>query len=257
MTRRAANMALPAVVPIVILSLWWVLSSNSSTIYFPPLSKILSAFQEEWLFARWPDDVLPSLGRMAAGYGIAVVVGVGGGLLIGLVPWAQRASQPIVEFLRGIPPAALIPFGIVLLGVGSSMKIFVIAVGTLWPILLNAIDGVRSVDQILRDTTRVFRIGRVERLRRVILPAASPQIFAGLRTSLAIALIMMVISEMVASSNGIGYFIIQAQRSFSIPEMWSGIVLLGVLGFLLNLIFVTIERRVLRWYRGAQAMGDS
>jgi ABC-type nitrate/sulfonate/bicarbonate transport system permease component len=87
----------------------------------------------------------------------------------------------------------------------------------------------------------------------VMLPAASPQIFAGMRTSLSLALILMVISEMVASTNGIGYFVLQSQRTFAIPEMWSGILLLGILGYTLNGAFVLIERRVLRWHRGARA----
>ena len=86
-----------------------------------------------------------------------------------------------------------------------------------------------------------------------MLPAASPQIFAGMRTSLSLALILMVISEMVASTNGIGFFVLQSQRSFAIPEMWAGILLLGLLGYALNLIFMLVERRVLAWHRGARA----
>ena len=87
----------------------------------------------------------------------------------------------------------------------------------------------------------------------IVLPGASPQIAAGMRTSLSLALIMMVISEMVASTNGIGFFVLQAQRSFAIPEMWSGILLLGILGYVLNLIFILVERRVLAWHRGAHS----
>jgi ABC-type nitrate/sulfonate/bicarbonate transport system permease component len=86
-----------------------------------------------------------------------------------------------------------------------------------------------------------------------MLPAAGPQIFAGMRTSLSLALILMVISEMVASTNGIGYFVLQSQRSFDIPEMWSGILLIGIIGYALNVVFLLIERRVLRWHRGSRA----
>ena len=122
-----------------------------------------------------------------------------------------------------------------------------------WPVLLNTIDGVtgdRPDDA--RDRAVVRDQGR-DRLQRIILPAASPQIFAGMRTSLSLALILMVISEMVASTNGIGFFVLQSQRSFAIPEMWSGILLLGLLGYVLNVAFVLIERRVLAWHRGARA----
>jgi ABC-type nitrate/sulfonate/bicarbonate transport system permease component len=112
------------------------------------------------------------------------------------------------------------------LGVGTSMKVFIIAFVCLWPVLLNTIDGVAGVD---------------------------PTIFAGMRTSVSLALILMVISEMVASTNGNGYVVLQSQRSFAIPEMWSGILLLVILGYVLNVVFVLIERRVLRWRRGARA----
>jgi ABC-type nitrate/sulfonate/bicarbonate transport system permease component len=99
----------------------------------------------------------------------------------------------------------------------------------------------------------VYDVSARDRLLRVTLPAASPQIFAGMRTSLSLALILMVISEMVASTNGIGYFVLQSQRSFAITEMWSGILLLGILGYVLNAVFLLIERRVLSWHRGARA----
>ncbi|HEX4760897.1 MAG TPA: ABC transporter permease, partial [Thermoleophilaceae bacterium] len=184
---------------------------------------------------------------------IAAALGVLGGLLLGLSPRARRAAAPVVEFLRAIPPPALLPFAILVVGVGASMKIFVIAFVCVWPILLNTIDGVIGVDPTLRDTTRVYGISDRDRLWRVMLPAASPQIFAGLRTAVSLALILMVISEMVASTNGIGYFVLQSQRTFAIPEMWSGILLLGILGYVLNGVFVLLEKRLLRWHRGARA----
>jgi len=92
----------------------------------------------------------------------------------------------------------------------------------------------------------------LDRLRYVTLPAASPQIFAGMRTSLSLALILMVVSEMVASTNGIGYFVLQSQRTFDIPQMWAGILLVGVLGYLLNAVFTLVEHHLLRWHRGVK-----
>jgi ABC-type nitrate/sulfonate/bicarbonate transport system permease component len=251
--RRWTGNALEIGVPILLLVLWAVLSSGSQTYYFPPLTDILTTFKDTWLFERVGSDVAPSLERMFAGFFIAAVIAVAAGLLLGASPRARRAFAPIIEFLRAIPPPALLPFAILVIGVGSSMKIFIIAFVCLWPILLNTIDGVTGVDPTLRETARVYGISRRETLRRVMLPAATPQIFAGLRTSLSLALILMVISEMVASTNGIGYFVLQSQRTFAIPEMWSGIILLGLLGYLFNGVFVLIEKRVLRWHRGARA----
>jgi ABC-type nitrate/sulfonate/bicarbonate transport system permease component len=239
--------------PVVVLVLWGVLSAGSDTYYFPPLTDILQTFADTWVFERVGSDVVPSLVRLLLGYGIACVVAIVCGLALGLSAPLRRACDPIVQFLRAIPPPALLPFGILVLGVGTSMKVFIIAFVCLWPVLLNTIDGVAGVEPTLRETARVYGISRRDRLLRIVLPAAAPQIFAGMRTALSLALILMVISEMVASTNGIGYFVLQSQRSFAIAEMWSGILLLGLLGYVLNAVFVLVERRVLRWHRGARA----
>jgi ABC-type nitrate/sulfonate/bicarbonate transport system permease component len=251
--RRWLAVSLEVTVPLLALVLWGLLSANSGTYYVPPLTEILETFADTWLFEQVGSDVVPSLLRLGAGFLIAVALGIGTGLLMGMSRRARIAAAPIVEFLRAIPPPALLPFAILVIGVGNSMKVFIIAFVCLWPILLNTVDGVRGIDPTLDDTTRVYGISRRDRIWRVMLPAATPQIFAGMRTSLSLALIMMVISEMVASTNGIGYFVLQSQRTFAIPEMWAGILLLGILGYVLNGGFMLIERRVLKWHRGARA----
>ena len=239
---------LEVLVPIALLVLWGVWSANTDTFYYPPLTEILETFNETWVFERFGSDVVPSLLRLAAGYAIAVLAAVAIGIPLGLNATARAAASPIVEFLRAIPPPALLPLAIVVVGVGNTMKVLIIAFVCLWPILLNTIDGIRGIDPTLKDTARVYGMSRF-----ATLPAATPQIFAGMRTSLSLAVIMMVISEMVASTNGIGFFVLQSQRSFAIPEMWSGIVLLGIVGYALNLLFTAVERRVLAWHRGAHA----
>ena len=251
--RRLAAPALEIAVPIALLVVWAVWSASADTFYFPPLTEILTTFADTWVFERVGSDVLPSLGRLALGYAIAVVVAVAVGVPLGLSRTLRRATSPLVEFLRAIPPPALLPFAIVVLGVGNAGKVFLIAFVCVWPVLLNTIDGITGIDPTLNDTARVYGVSGRQRLLQIVLPAASPQIFAGMRTSLSLALILMVISEMVASTNGIGFFVLQAQRSFAIPEMWSGILLLGLLGYLLNVAFMLVERRVLAWHRGARA----
>ncbi|MGH3750972.1 MAG: ABC transporter permease, partial [Micromonosporaceae bacterium] len=221
--------------------------------YFPPLGDILARFFDQWLGEGLTRDALPSLGRMVLGYALATVLGLVIGIALGLSRIAQAMFGPTVEFLRSVPSVVLIPFGIVVLGVDTTMKVFVIALGCSFPVILNTIDGVRSVEPQLIDVTRTYRFSRVERLWRVVLPSASPQIFAGMRTSLSLALILMVVSEMVASTNGIGYSILKAQRLFEVVEMWSGILMLGVLGYLINTILVLTEKRVLAWHRGFRA----
>jgi ABC-type nitrate/sulfonate/bicarbonate transport system permease component len=256
MSRRAVLIAVEIVVPLAVIALIWFWSAGSDVYYYPPLKDVLQTFNDTWVFERFGSDVVPSLVRLFIGYFIAVAVGVGGGIALGLSPVLRRVAAPIVEFLRAIPAPALLPFALLVLGVGNDSKIFVIAFVCLWPILLNAVDGVSGVDPTLVDTGRVYRIPASDRLGHVVLPAAAPQIFAGMRTSLSLALILMVISEMVASSNGIGYFVLQSQRSFAIPEMWSGIILLGILGYLFNAVFLLVERRMLAWHRGARAASE-
>lgn len=250
---RVLGVGLEILVPIALLVVWALASANSTSFYFPPLLDIFEAFADNWLFARFGSDVVPSLTRLFIGYAIAVVAAVVIGVALGSSQTLGRMVDPVVQFLRAIPPPVLIPAGILVLGVGSEMKIALIGFVCLWPVLLNTIDGVAGVDPALRETARSFQIPWRERLFRVVLPSASPQIFAGARIALSLAVIMMVVSEMVASTNGIGYFVLQSQRTYAITAMWSGIFLLALLGYVLNALFLLVERRVLRWHRGARA----
>ncbi len=240
------------VAPFLMLLAWGVYSAHFSSAYFPPLTRILDAFASAWFSMRIVTDVLPSLGRLLAGYAIGCLVGAIIGVLLGISPRLRGAFEPVVHFLRSIPPPAMLPFGMLVLGVGDLMKILIIAFICLWPVVLGAIDGIRGVDPLQVDTARVYRIPRRDILWRVQLPAAAPQIFAGMRISLALAIILMVISEMVSSTNGVGFFIIQAQSNFAIPQMWAGILMLGLFGFCLNAVFNAVEVHALKWHRGAK-----
>jgi ABC-type nitrate/sulfonate/bicarbonate transport system permease component len=193
---------------------------------------------------------LPSILRLLTGYTGAVLVGVGLGIPLGARPRLRALFEPTLELFRAIPPPALVPVFMLLFGIGTPMKLLVIVSGAVWPVLLNTIEGVRAVDEVLADTCRCYGITGATRLRVLVLRAASPQIVTGMRQALSIAIILMVISEMSASSSGLGFAIVDFQRGFSIPQMWSGIILLGVLGFLLSLAFRLFEARALRWYHG-------
>ncbi|ONK14586.1 ABC transporter permease [Streptomyces sp. MP131-18] len=236
--------------PAALIALWGAVTAGDRYLYYPPLDEIAAAFGETWFSARLADDVLPSLGRLAAGYSGAVLAGVALGVLLGSRPRLRALSEPALEFCRALPPPVLIPVLMLVAGIGDTMKITVIVTGAVWPVLLNTVQGVRSVDEILADTARCYGLTGAARLRRLVLPAASPAIVTGMRQALSIALILMVIGEMFASSSGLGFAIVQFQRGFAIPEMWSGIFLLGLVGFGLSLLFGLFESRVLGWYRG-------
>jgi len=236
--------------PAVLLALWWVTSAGSTDFYFPPLSEILDSLVEEWFGPRLAADVLPSLWRLTAGYLVAAVAGITLGVLIGTYRRLRDLLEPVLEFFRAIPPPVVVPILMLVFGIQDTMKIVVIAFGCVWPILLNTAEGVRAVDSVLSETARTYRVTGAARLRHLVLPAASPQIAAGLRQGLSVAIILMVISELFAASDGLGFAIVQAQRSFAIPEMWAGMLMLGLLGFLLSLLFRLVENRWLAWYHG-------
>ncbi|KAA9165496.1 ABC transporter permease [Amycolatopsis acidicola] len=236
--------------PIVLVALWWVTSANSFNYYFPPLSKTLDWFGKLWFSARFADDVVPSLVRLLAGFALSAVIGVALGVALGLTDALRRGAEPVLEFVRAIPPTVLVPVIALVAGIGDGAKILVIVSGCVWPVLLNTVEGVRAADEVMVDTARSFRFTWVARLRHLVLPAASPQIAAGLRQSLSIGLILMVIGEMFAATDGLGFSIVQFQRTFAIPQMWSGIILLGLIGFVLSALFSLIEKRALGWYLG-------
>jgi ABC-type nitrate/sulfonate/bicarbonate transport system permease component len=244
--------------PLVLVATWWFVSAGSTSVYFPPLSSIFASFARDWLNpAQLDRNLLPSLQLIGAGYALAVVSGIVCGVLLGLVDTLEQATRPLLEVLRAIPGVALLPIFIVLFGIDAQMKVLLIAFGSFWPVLLNTVDGVRGVEPLLRDVSRVFRVGPWRRLAQIILPGASPQIFAGARTALAISLIIMVVAETVGGNGGIGYFLLNAQRSFAISSMWGAILALGILGYLLNILFRIVERSVLRWHRLQQSRLES
>jgi ABC-type nitrate/sulfonate/bicarbonate transport system permease component len=259
MTARAtlARLAAVAALPAALFALWWLASDASQSFYLPPLRRIVAAFWATWP-ARLTSDVLPSLARLAAGYAAALISGVALGVVLGSRPRLRVALEPVLELFRALPPPALVPVFMLIFGLGSAMKLLVIASGAVWPVLLNTVEGVRAIDDVLADTCRCYGITGGRRLRVLVLRAASPHIVTGMRQGLSVAIILMVIGEMFASSSGLGFAILDFQRGFSIPEMWSGILLLGLIGVALALAFRVFEARALRWYHGQRrpSQGD-
>ncbi|MGW0434194.1 ABC transporter permease [Micromonospora sp. NPDC003197] len=237
--------------PAVLIAVWWLLSAGSTSFFWPPLSTIVRAFPETWTVDLVVHDVLPSLARLGAGYLIALVVGVAAGTAIGSSRTLRELCEPTLEFFRAVPPPVLIPVIALFAGyTGWTTKVITIALGCLWPILLNAVEGVRSLDEVLRDTARSYRLGKLATLYHVVLRGSSPRVATGARQALSIGVILMVISELFGANRGLGAAIVQFQRSFAIPQMWTGIILLGLLGVALSGLFRLIEHRTLAWYRG-------
>jgi len=236
--------------PIVLIAIWYVATLSSTNPFVPKPGLLVTTFFDTWFGDVFANDVLPSLARFAVGAAIAVVLGVVLGLCVGLNRNLRAYTEPVFEFFRALPPPVLIPILALVMGVGDQMQVTVIVLGAVWPVVLNTIEGVRATDSVQSETSRSYGITGWNRVRFQVIPSAMPQIMAGIRQALPIAIILMVIGEMLYTTNGLGYSITQFQRQFAISPMWSGILMLGLIGYAVSLIFKAVERRTLSWYYG-------
>lgn len=239
---------------VVFVLLWQLATTIADDPYFPSPLKILGTVGHAWFGdGAFTSDVLPSLGRLLLGWVIAVLAGVSAGLALGRSPAVTAYFSPMLFFFRSVPATLLTPLFLVVFGLGPRMEVFMVLWGALWPVLLNTIDGARSIDDVKVETSRAFGIRGRRWVLGVILPAAAPKVFAGMRLALSVSIILMVFAELVGSTSGIGFRLINAQGSFLLPEMWAWIVLVSVLGYLLNFVLAQAERRALDWHPGFRA----
>lgn len=254
LTGRAGSVAIGLWLPAGIVAAWWFLSRGSESLYFPSLSRILARFRDLWLFAEVPSTLMPSLYNFAIGFGCAVVGGLVLGLAFGLMPRLYETFLFAIEIARATPVLALLPLAIILLGIGVVEKATLIALISVWPILLNTTDGIRNIEPLTMETAQSYRLTRTTRLLFVTLPAASPQMLAGIRVAVSYGVGMMVTSEFYAASTGIGYFVLRAQDSSAIVDVWTAVILLGILGYVFNVCVAGLEYLMLGWHRGAKGL---
>ncbi|MEO5534514.1 MAG: ABC transporter permease [Pseudolysinimonas sp.] len=255
--RRVLSALVPLWLPVLLIAAWWFASASSKSPFFPPLHDILVETWNQWVvFGAWANAV-SSLRNLLLGYLVGTLIGIIGGSLLWRVRYLRVAANPLIYFLYVLPAPALLPAMIAIFGIGDVRQIALIALGSIWPTLLNTLDGMRGIDTVKFDTAKALRLGGWRTYWRLVLPGAAPQIAAGLRASLTIGIVLMVVSEMVAAQSGIGFFILQAQAEFAIKKMWTGILVLALLGTVLNYLFVFAERRALRWYYRSRALGSS
>lgn len=252
---RWARRAVGVLTTLAVLGMWEAVGRSGSVMFLEPFSV---AARGAWDLVSGPglrQDVLPSATRTVVGFFVGSSLGVAAGLLLGhfraLDPWVR----PVLEFLRAVPLPAVLPVAVLAFGPNSGTRVGLIALGAVWPVLLNTMDGARTVDAGFVDAARAAHVGRWRVVSRVIWPACLPQVFAGLRIALGISLIMMVISEMVASTSGLGFFVLQAQRAYAFQDMYAGVLVLGLLGGLFTLLFTVVEYHVLAWYEGQKGIG--
>ncbi|NEB74585.1 ABC transporter permease [Streptomyces sp. SID14478] len=234
---------------------WELAARAHGSIFFPPPSRIVHRAYDLWfsgpvshlfLTGAAVDTIGPSLGRMAAGFVLAAVAGIALGVAIGRSRRAYALCDPVLQFARAVPPPALVPVFVVVLDFGTQMQIASILFSAVWPVLVNTAEGARNTDPLREEVAAVLRLTPPERLWYVILPSALPRVFAGLRLSLSLALILMVFSELLpGTENGIGFTLTDAQSRSDLLTVWAVLVLLGALGYLLNSALLAVERRLL------------
>jgi sulfonate transport system permease protein len=230
-------------------SLWQISPSLGwiNRAVLPPPDAILWALWNGISGGPLLGDIAISLERAGVAFAAAVVVGIPLGLFMGQIRTIERSLDPILQLFRQTSALALYPVFILLLGLGEASKIFVIFWATLFPLLLATIGGVKQVDPKLVEMARVYGARPLTVFRRVVLPAAMPQIFIGLRLSATTALLLLIAAEMIGANSGVGFQVMNAQYNFQIPLMFAAILLLAILGLSANFILEALQARLCRW----------
>ncbi|WP_328493277.1 ABC transporter permease subunit [Streptomyces sp. NBC_00414] len=234
---------------------WQLATRTHASVYFPPPSEIARHTHNLWfsgppahafLTPAATENILPSLARMTAGFALAAAIGIALGTALGRSRRAHALCNPVLQFARAVPPPALVPVFVVVLDFGTRMQVASIVFSAVWPVLINTAEGVRNTDPLRLEVAAVLRLTRTRRLLLLLLPSALPRIFAGLRLSLSLSLVLMVFSELLpGTANGIGFTLTDAQSRSDLLTVWAALVLLGALGYVLNTGLLAVEKRLL------------
>lgn len=237
---------LRGLLPLLLLLLVWQIIQPGPSPYFPaPIEWWRAGLR----LAHRTDLIaafLSTASTFAAGLVLAIAVGTIIGVAIGTSPMLNRALQPLLEFMRAIPPPATVPIAGLLIGYNEQMKLTVIVLAALWPILMNIAAAIRQIDPLLMDVARSFRLGRWETIRRITLPSIVPALLLGIRVAIPLTIILALLVEMLTSLPGIGALMIMSQRNFQSSEVYALLVLVGLFGLIVNNAFVLIEGAILR-----------
>lgn len=216
-------------------------------IFIPPFSVVATTFVGLVISGKLPYHAFISLKRSLLGFILGMVISIPLGIMIGMSHIFERFVDPVVQSFRQTSSLALLPIFMLLFGIGETSKILIILWGVQWPILLSTISGVKNVDPLLIKCAKSMGTNRLNIFRKVILPAAIPSIFTGIRLGGTYSILMLIAAEMIGADSGLGYFIFDSQVKYAIPEMYSAIVSIAILGLILNYILVHLEKSATKW----------
>ncbi|MBT8159100.1 MULTISPECIES: ABC transporter permease [Arthrobacter] len=233
------------------LALWELgptyLADSSTRVFLPPLHDVLAAWGKLYESGTIQGHLAASLTRSVTGFGAALVAGISLGLLIAWYPRLNAILNPLLELFRNTAALALLPVFTLLLGIGEESKISIVAYAAFFPVLLNTIAGVKTVDPLLIRAAKSLGLNSFRLFQKVILPSAVPTIFTGIRMAGTASILVLIAAEMVGAKAGLGYLIVNAQSSFLIPDMYAGILTVSLLGLAVNFLLVALERHFSRW----------
>jgi ABC-type nitrate/sulfonate/bicarbonate transport system permease component len=255
LTRRRGRSAAGWVLVAACAITWQIVGSKHTYFFLPSVTSILGRVFSMLTGQALASNIIPSISRATIALAISCIAGIALGLVIGTARWLDPWVRPALEFLRSVPAPVVIPLALIIVGFSNVALIAAISFGCIWPILINSLDGVRRIDPLLVDVARTSGYGRLRILFKVVLPASLPQTFPGLRIATAVSLVMMVLSEQVGASSGLGYQILYDEQSFRYTDMWAGVFLLSAVGLAFALILIWLERRLI-WWSGARRDGD-
>ena len=253
--REIAAQVVPPLVVITLFMVIWELLCRKTGATLPPPSKVISDTKELILHPFFDNGGIDkglfwhlsaSLQRVALGYSIAAVVGIGLGTLIGQSVWAMRGLDPIFQVLRTIPPLAWLPLALAAFRDGQPSAIFVIFITSIWPIIINTAVGIRNIPQDYRNVAAVVRLNPLEFFTKIMIPSAAPYIFTGLRIGIGLSWLAIIAAEMLIGGVGIGFFIWDAWNSSHMSEIILALFYVGIIGFILDRLIALLASVVTR-----------
>ncbi|RWC49878.1 MAG: nitrate ABC transporter, permease protein [Mesorhizobium sp.] len=252
---KLASALMPPIIVIALMLVVWQIACSSPTSSLPPPSQVWNEAYDliaHPFFDNGPQDiglawrVLISLQRVAIGFGLAAIVGVALGALVGQSIWAMRGLDPVFQILRTVPPLAWLPLSLAAFRDSSPSALFVIFITSIWPIIINTAVGVRNIPEDYRNVSRILRLNQFEFFVKIMVPAAAPYIFTGLRIGIGLSWLAIVAAEMLTGGVGIGFFIWDAWNSSRLPDIIVALAYIGVTGFCLDRLVAAVGAFVTR-----------